>query len=92
VVKLYGMSLQRWITPQGVFFLKSHPLMNNHARYTNSAFVIDPSALKYRHFRDTAFKDNIQANDSDTQKGQWLTEAGLEVNHEGTMAYLGAFQ
>jgi len=48
--------------------------------------------LKYRHFRDTAFKDNIQAPDSDTQKGQWLTEAGLEVNHEGTMAYLGAFQ
>lgn len=92
VVKLYGMSLQRWITPQGVFYLKSHPLMNNHARYTNSAFVIDPSALKYRHFRDTAFKDNIQAPDSDTQKGQWLTEAGLEVNHEGTMAYLGAFQ
>lgn len=91
VVKLYGMSLQRWITPQGVFYIKSHPLMNNHARYTNSAFVIDPSALKYRHFRDTFFKDNIQANDSDTQKGQWLTEAGLEVNHESTMAYIGNF-
>jgi len=89
VVKLYGMNLQRWITPQGAFYIKSHPLMNNHARYTNSMFVIDPSALKFRHMRDTTFKDNIQSNDSDTQKGQWLTEAGLEVNHESTMAYLG---
>lgn len=89
VVKLYGMSLQRWVTPQGAFYLKSHPLMNNHARYTNSMFIIDPSSLKFRYMRDTTFKDNIQANDSDTQKGQWLTEAGLEVNHEGTMAYLG---
>jgi hypothetical protein len=91
VVKLYGMQLQRWIIPQGTFLLKTHPLMNTHARYTNSMFVVDPSALKYRFLRDTKMEDNIQANDADEQKGQWLTECGLEIRHQKTMAYIGNF-
>lgn len=88
-IKLYGMQLQRWVLPQGSVYLKTHPLLNNHPVYSKSMFVIDPSNLKYRHFRDTKPQDNIQANDSDTQKGQWLSEVGLEVQHESTMAYLG---
>lgn len=88
-IKLYGMQLQRWIMPQGSFYLKTHPLMNNHPIYSKSMFVIDPSSMKYRYLRDTKPQDNIQANDSDTQKGQWLSEVGLEVHHERTMAYLG---
>lgn len=91
VVKLYGMQLQRWIVPQGTFLLKTHPLMNTHGRYTNSMFVLDPSALKYRYLTDTTFQDNIQANDADEIKGQWLTECGLEIRHERTMAYIGNF-
>ncbi len=90
-IKAYGMQLQRWILPQGTFYVRTHPLMNTHAKYTNSAFIIDPSALIYRPMRDTKMQDNIQANDADTQKGQWLTEAGLEIRHEKTMAYLGNF-
>jgi hypothetical protein len=91
VVKLYGMQLQRWIIPQGTFLLKTHPLMNTHGRYTNSMFVVDPSALKYRFIRDTKMEDDIQANDADEQKGQWLTECGLEIRHQRTMAYIGNF-
>lgn len=91
VVKVYGMQLQRWITPQGTFYIKSHPLMNTHAKYTNSMFIIDPSALKYRFLRDTTFEDDIQSPDEDLIKGQWLTEAGLEIHHERTMAYIGNF-
>lgn len=91
VVKLYGMSLQRWIIPQGTFLLRTHPLLNNHARYTNSMFVVDPAALVYRYVRDTAPQDNIQANDADTLKGQWLSEVGLELRHEKTMSYMGNF-
>jgi len=90
-IKAYGMQLQRWILPQGTLYVRTHPLMNTHAKYTNSAFIIDPSALVYRHMRDTKMQDNIQANDADNQKGQWLTEAGLEIRHEKTMAYLGNF-
>lgn len=91
-VKVYGMDLQKWALPQGTFYFKTHPLMNLHPIYNNSMFVIDPSSIKYRYLRDTDFKDNIQANDSDTQKGQWLTEAGLEVQNEQGMAYLGNVQ
>lgn len=91
VVKLYGMDLQRWIVPQGTFMMRSHPLLNTHARYTNSIFILDPSALKYRYLDDTFFKDNVQQPDADETKGYWLTECGLEIHHERTMAYLGNF-
>lgn len=90
-VKYYGMELTKWTIPQGTIYIKTHPLMNTHGRFKNSMFVINPSAIVYRPLRDTKMQDNIQAPDSDTKKGQWLTEAGLEVNHEKTMAYFGNF-
>lgn len=91
LIKAYGMQLQRWILPQGTLYVRTHPLMNTHAVYTNSAFIIDPSAIIYRYMRDTRMQDNIQANDADSQKGQWIGECGLEIRHEKTMAYLGNF-
>ena len=91
VVKVFGMNLQRWVLPQGTFYFRSHPLFNTHSRFTNDMFIFDPSVIKYRPFRDTTFKDNIQANDADTQKGQWLSEVGLEVEHAKTCAWLSNF-
>lgn len=93
IVEVYGMRLQRWVLPQGTFYFKTHPLMNAHATYKNSAFILDPDALVYRYLngRDTAAQDKIQNNDEDTHKGQWLTEAGIEYHHEETMAYIGNF-
>lgn len=90
-VKAYGMELQKWILPQGTLFVRTHPLLNTHSIYEASAFFIDPSAIVYRPLRDTKPMDNIQAPDADTRKGQWMTEAGIEVRHEKTMAYLGNF-
>jgi len=91
LIDVYGMKLQRWVLPQGTIYVKSHPLFNTHGRFTNDAAIIDPSALKYRYMRDTTFKDNIQANDADETKGQWLTEAGLEANHLKTMGWISNF-
>lgn len=90
-VKLYGMDLQKWVLPQGTIGFRTHPLFNTHPRYTNSALVLDPAGIKYRYMRDTVLQDSIQANDADEQKGQWLTECGLEIHHTRTMAYLGNF-
>lgn len=90
-VKTYGMELAKWVLPQGTVLIKTHPLMNVHTKYTNSAFVINPAGISYRHLRDTKSQDNIQGNGEDTHKGQWLTEAGIEVQHEKTMAYIGNF-
>lgn len=91
LVDLYGMKLQRWVLPQGVLYLKSHPLFNTHGRFTNDMVIIDPTALKYRPMRDTTFKDNIQLPDADETKGQWLTEAGWEIEHLKTSAWLSNF-
>lgn len=90
-VKTYGMELMKWVLPQGTVYVKTHPLMNVHSKYTNSAFVLNPAGCYYRYMRDTKSQDNIQLPDEDTVKGQWLTEAGIEVQHEKTMAYLGNF-
>lgn len=91
VIKTYGMTLQRWVLPQGELGVKTHPLMNLHGRFKNSAFILDPTGLIYRPLDDTFFKDNSQANDEDQREGYWLTECGLEVQHEETMAYIGNF-
>jgi hypothetical protein len=89
VISTYGMKLQQFVTPQGIFYIKTHPLMNTHPRFKNSMFVINGAGLRYRHLRDTKAQEGIQENDEDTTKGQWLSEVGLEVNHERTFAYLG---
>lgn len=91
IVDVYGMKLQRWVLPQGTIYVKSHPLFNVHARFNNDACILDPSSMKLRTFRDTNFKDNIQANDADETKGQWLTEAGLELEHAKTMGWISNF-
>ena len=92
IIDVYGMKLQRWVLPQGTLYVKSHPLFNTHPVHTYDMAVLDPTALKYRHLRDTTFKDNIQAPDEDSTKGQWLTEAGIEVQHAKTMTWLSNFR
>lgn len=91
IVSVYGMRLQRWVFPQGEIYVKTHPLFNTHGRFTNDLVIFDPSAMKYRYMRDTAKQDNIQANDADEQKGQWLTECGLEMEHAKTSCWLSNF-
>lgn len=91
-IKVYGMNLRRFVLPQGQLFVRSHPLMNRHALYQNSAFLIDFSALKYRHLRDTFAEDNIQTPGADRREGQWLSEISLEVRHGGlSCGYHGNF-
>lgn len=90
VIKLWGMNLREFILPQGRIFLKTHPLMNRHPRYRNSAFIIDGSAIKYRYLRDTKSEDNIQLPGTDKKMGQWLSECSLEVRYAGlTLGYHG---
>lgn len=89
-IRMFGMRLQRWVLPQGTVYLRTHPLMNTNSRFKNGAFFINPPGLRYRPMqgRDTAFKDNIQANDEDQIKGQWMTQAGVEFNHLRSMRYI----
>jgi hypothetical protein len=95
VIKQYGMNFREFILPQGRLLLRTHPLLNRNTLYRDSMFIIDFSALRWRPLRggDTKFQDNIQNKGEDARRGQWLTEAGLEVRYGGlTCGYLGALQ
>ena len=92
VIKQFGMNFREFIMPQGRLFLRTHPLLNRHGLYTNSMFIVDFSAIRYRPMagRDTKFTDNIQNKDEDVRRGQWMTEAGLDVRYGGlTCGYIG---
>jgi len=90
-IRQWGMELTRIKIPQGTWYVRSHPLMNANSLFTQGAFFINPAGVRWRPMRtrDTHFKDNIQANDADEQKGQWLTEGGCEFHHLKTMMYHG---
>lgn len=92
VITMYGMNLRKVVLPQGVLYLRTHPLLNRHAIFSKSIWLLDFSALKWRYLqgRDTDFEDNIQSKGEDVVRGQWLTEAGLEVKYGGlSLGYLG---
>lgn len=90
-INLYGMKLAQWEFPQGTIYVKTHPLFNTHARFTNDGWCLDPSVLVHRPLRDTKMQANIQAPDADEEKGQWITEAGLEMQHAKTTTWLSNF-
>lgn len=91
VVKFHGLKLLEFTLPQGTLFLKSHPLMNVDPIYSKSMFVINGKGLIRRPLRgrDTKIQTNIQANDADKRKDQWLTELGFELHFERTQGYFG---
>lgn len=89
VVETYGMKLQRWILPQGELYVRTHPLWNQHPRFTNAAVYINPNAIVDRPLRKTKDYDDSQANDEDRKEGYWLTESGPEFHHLTTMLYMG---
>jgi hypothetical protein len=91
-VSVYGMNFTKFVMPQGTLYLKTHPLMNMHGRYTNSMFVIDFDSLRYTHLkdRDTAVYDDTQTKSEDVRRGFYQTECSLQIDRGGlTCAYLG---
>lgn len=61
---------------------------NNVNSPAGMGFLIDTDAVKWRPLRDTAFKADRQANDEDSQKGEYLTEACVEFTNEKRHALL----
>jgi hypothetical protein len=75
----YGLKVMKYETPHGSLNLVKHPLLING--YDGYAVALDMEELKYRPLegRDTSLKTNIQNNDEDGQRDEYLTEAGLEL-------------
>ena len=84
----YGLKVGQWITPFGTLYLKTHPLFSFEPTTRNSLVAIEPRNLERRVLRDTKFEQNIQANDADEKKDQFICEDGLKMDFEETFAYL----
>lgn len=82
--KTYGMSMTTWITPYGTLQIKQHPLLSRDATFTSWGFIVDPAKIKYRYLRgrDTQFRENVQNPGDDAIKNEFMSECGLEINHQ----------
>ncbi len=74
----YGLNLRQWFTAFGTVNLIHNPLFVED--YSGYAFLLDLEGFGYRFLsnRDTKLFTNVQANDTDGQVDQYLTECGLE--------------
>ncbi len=92
-VKQWGMDFQEFILPNGRLYLKSHPLMSQHAIYKKAMFICDFSAIKYvvqKGRPDGKVTDDVQNKDEDVRRGYIQTDCSLMVDGGGlSCAYLG---
>jgi hypothetical protein len=77
--KTYGLNIVKYVSPFGELNIVKHPLLVNG--YDGYSFALDMEELKYRPLAesDTKLRTNIQANDEDGERDEYLTEAGLEL-------------
>ena len=82
----FGMKLMSYETPYGTLQLKSHPLLSQNATYNDWGIVLDVPNVVYRPLknRDTKFLKDRQNPGTDAIIHEYLTEAGLELQHEST--------
>lgn len=84
--KEYGINTRTIFTPAGTLRFMEHPGFSATPYLQNDMFVIDTENLRYRHLQDTTYLKNRQDNGVDGKADEFLTEAGLEVQH-GTTHY-----
>src|SRR5207237_10428142 len=82
----YGLTITGYVTPSGQLSLVGHPLLDG-AVYGGTVLILDLDAVskKYLHgmnapggSRDTHLNENIQENDRDGRKDEYLSEVGLK--------------
>jgi hypothetical protein len=86
----FGLKIMEYETAFGTFSLINDSKMLEGAVYGGYGIVLDPENIKYRYLegRDTKLNTNIQANDADETKEEYITEAGLEVRLPKTHALI----
>jgi hypothetical protein len=84
--KEYGIDTRRIFTAAGTLRFIEHPAFSATPYLQNDLFVLDTENLRYRHLQDTTYLRNRQDAGVDGKADEFLTEAGLEVQH-GTTHY-----
>lgn len=77
-------------TLRGTVHYKVHPLFDEDPDLQGSALFLDLGNLRYRPLSDsdTVFLKGRQANDRDSRKDEWITEAGLELRFPESCMYI----
>lgn len=84
----YGMSLMTYITPYGTLQIRQHPMLSKNTVFQDWGIVVDTQYVVDRPLvgngvnRDTQYLENRQNAGDDATKDEWLTESGLELEHE----------
>ena len=80
--KTYGIDVTKYLTGHGSVNLIKHNLLEED--YAGMGFVVDMGTIGYRFLagRDTHLKTNIQNNDSDSRKDEYLSEVGFYLTQE----------
>ena len=73
--KTYGITITTYQSPFGDVQLIRNPLFTQD--YSDKAVLLDLDTVEYCFLRDTALRQNIQANDADGRIDEYLTEAGM---------------
>lgn len=91
---IYGVQIHEYNSPHGTIKLIRQPIFDETTYTSGHVVVIDLKNLKYRYLQnsDTKFNDNIQENDRDGRKAEYITEAGLELQLERESAVLKGVQ
>jgi len=77
-------------TLRGTVHYKVHPLMDEDPGLQANGLFLDLGNLRYRPLSDsdTVFLKGRQANDRDSRKDEWITEAGLELRFPESCMYI----
>ena len=86
--QVYGLKITEIISPFGNLYMKNHPLLSDHPVFRKDMLVLDMDKITFRYIDDTTFLRNLQAPDQDATKDGYITECGLEVNHEKAHGWL----
>lgn len=78
--KTYGIAISEYLSTHGRLRVINHPLLEGEI-YGGYAIALDLEFVKRRPLEgaDTVLQTNIQENDRDGRKDQYLTEIGLEL-------------
>jgi hypothetical protein len=68
----YGFSVRTLLSPYGELDIVYHPLLEEE--YAGTAYIVDMSGIKVAQLQPTILETNIQTNDEDGFKDQYLSE------------------
>jgi hypothetical protein len=80
----YGLKITTYVTPFGELGVVWHPMLEG-AVYGGVALILDTDAIDKKYLnggvggsRDTHLRENIQENDRDGRKDEYMSEVGLK--------------